>query len=367
MSSHFVSTFSTANITQPFVQAFPQAIERDVLILLQNRTIEFWRYCGGELAEVLGLEEWVVLKTIVNDIELASKRIGRTCADDAFKQQVLEPSLADETERDAFLQKLHEESDMPLDLLLRLWLDEKVKIRSVGTSSFEERLAELKAENKNQLESMWKSRVYVPAQIYGSALGSLDTSPLKDQLCDLLHIHLAQDLIPSTLKRIRTKGLLREQSSHKQVEKLEAAVSSQKEVPITKSIEKFHERMGFTTLPPEEATQASAQQLASMVNAMADDTDAPRLFLTTVLVLLSSRRKGGTVYATGKFAPRLLRLLKADVEEEQYKSLERLKDAVKAGSVTDDDRAEMRRIAANALESSTIVGKKDDMSATPED
>ncbi len=78
----------------------------------------------------------------------ASKRIGRTCAESVFRRQI-DASLADVVERDVFLQELHEESDMPVELLERLWDDERVKIRAVGTASFEERLAELQAECRN--------------------------------------------------------------------------------------------------------------------------------------------------------------------------------------------------------------------------
>ena len=350
-----------ANKRQPFVQAFPQSIHRDVLILLQNRTVEFWRYCGGEIHSVLGIDEWMILKTIISDVEVATKRIARACADNAFEKQTIEPSLCNDGEREAFLQKLHEESDLPSELLLRLWNDERVKIKSLGTASYEERLAELKAENMNQLENMWKTRVYVPSQIYAIGLESLEASSLKDQLHELLHIHLSQDLVPSTLKRLRTRELLREQAAVKQVDKLEAAITSQKKgTPIMKSIDKFHEKMGFSPLTPEELGHATNQHLGRMVKSMADDDDAPRLFLTTVLVVLAQRNGNGIVYATGKFAPRLLKSLKTELAEDQYANLERLKEAVKAGRITDDDREEMRSIATGALGDQKLTAREED-------
>ena len=295
-----------------------------------------------------------MLKTIIGDIEMAAKRIGRSCAEDAYKRQIADASLADETERLPFLQQLHEESDLPVELLTGLWNDERVKIKSIGTANFEERMAELKADGRNQLEFMWKTRVFVPAHIYGSALGNLEASPLKDQLHDLLQVHLAQDLIPNTLKRMRTKGLLRDTSSRKQVEKLETAIATpKKDVPLMKSLEKFHEKMGFSSLSSEDVGKAEIEQLSGMVKSMQEDTDGPRLFLTAILILLALRKEIGIVYATGKFAPRLLRLLKTCVDQELYTALEKLKDAVKGGSITDEDRKELRTIAGDALESAT--------------
>ena len=292
---------------------------------------------------------------------MASKRIGRACAEDAYKRQIADASLADETERLLFLQELHEESDLPLELLTRLWKDERIKIKSIGTASFEERIAELKAGGRSQLENMWKSRVFVPAKIHGSALDNLDAGPLQEQLRELLHIHLTQDLVPSTLKRMRTKGLLRDASSRKQVEKLEAAMASQKkDVPITKSMEKFHEKMGFSDLSSEEVATAEIEQLRGMVKTMDDDTDAPRLFLSAIIVLLALKKEIGIVYATGKFAPRLLKLLKPTLDEDAYARLEELKDAVKASKVTEEDKKEMRKIAADVLQGAVDAATDED-------
>jgi hypothetical protein len=345
------------------VQAFPLDIQQDVLVLLQNRTVEFWRYCGGELPQVLGLEEWMVFKTIINDLEFAAKRLGRTCADDSWKRQVAEPSLSQDSERDLFLQRIHEESDVPVELLKRLWADERIKIKAVATSNFDERLAELKLENRNQFEALWKSRVYVPARLHDEALEGQEAGLLRDQLRELLYIHLAQDLVPNALKRMHNKGLVRDQPTRKQVDKLQAAVAAEKKDPcIMKSLNKLHEKLGFAALTPDELVQARNQQLVDLVKGMDMDTDDPRLFLTTVIVLFASKQKTGIIYATGKFAPRLLKLLKADLDEEQYKSLERLKYTVKAGNVSGEDRQEMRHIAAGAFKELTDTSAEADSS-----
>lgn len=303
------------------------------------------------MLEVIGLGAWMVLMTMIRDIETAAKRLGRTCADEAFTRQDTGPSLKDDIGRTAFLLKLQEESDLPLELLERIWNDARVKIKSDGMASYEQRLAELKAETRNWLEVLWRARAYIPAHVHTDALEKLEAGPLQDQLRDLLHAWLTQDLLPSIIKRVRTKGLLKDASDRKQVEKLENSITDKKRAqPIAKSLERFHEKMGFSALSGEETSEAQAQQLGSMVAAMEQDTDAPRLFLTTVLVLLAQKKNIGILYATGKFAPRLLKLLKANLEPELYKDLERLKEAVKAGSVTEDDRVEMRNITIQFYE-----------------
>jgi len=108
-----------------------------------------------------------------------------------------------------------------------------------------------------------------------------------------------------------------------------------------------------------EISQARNQQLKELVEKMANDLDGPRLFLSTIIVLFSSKYGKGLLYATGKFAPRLLKVLKVSLDDEQVKSLERIKDAVKAGTVSEGDRVEMRSIAAEALQLNTEPTSED--------
>jgi hypothetical protein len=73
-------------------------------------------------------------------------------------------------------------------------------------------------------------------------------------------------------------------------------------------------------------------------------SDGPVLFLTLVVVLFA-KQHDGVVYATGKFAPKLLKLLKGKLEDEQYEQVERWKEAAKTNSLTAEDKAAMAKMA----------------------
>jgi hypothetical protein len=73
-------------------------------------------------------------------------------------------------------------------------------------------------------------------------------------------------------------------------------------------------------------------------------TDAPLMFLSLVLVLFS-RNHPGVIYATGKFAPKLLKQLKAQLSSEDYEEAERLKELAKTGKLAKDDRDRMVHMA----------------------
>ncbi|KAF7565011.1 hypothetical protein PtrSN002B_002894 [Pyrenophora tritici-repentis] len=73
-------------------------------------------------------------------------------------------------------------------------------------------------------------------------------------------------------------------------------------------------------------------------------SDGPVLFLTLVVVLFA-RQYDGVVYATGKFAPKLLKQLKGTLDKVQYEKVEAWKEAAKTNALTPEDRAEMVKMA----------------------
>lgn len=77
-------------------------------------------------------------------------------------------------------------------------------------------------------------------------------------------------------------------------------------------------------------------------------SDAPVLFLTLV-IMLHARLGDGVVYATGKFAPRLLKGLKGRVGEGEYEKLEGWKEGAKGGGLSVGDREGMREMGGKGV------------------
>lgn len=315
-------------------------------MMLQDRTHLIFRHCGGNQGDLRGIEEHIVFKSLVSDLEFAAKRLGKAAADQAWHNNAQKTSLLDSAGAALFLQLLHEESEAPKDLLVKLWSDARFEIKSTASASFDERIAELENENQSQLEAMWKSRVAIPVNLHEQALQTLEPSPLKEGLQDLLCRHIAQDLVPNALKKLQSKGLIRSPYAQKQVERLQDAT---KQLSISKELTKFTQKMKLTPPSEDDLSQARIKLLQDLSDSMAKDSDGPRLFLSTVIALMSSKHEKGMFYATGKFAPRLLKTLKASLNAEHVATLERIKDAVKAGTVSEDDRVEMRTMAAKSV------------------
>jgi hypothetical protein len=116
----------------------------------------------------------------------------------------------------------------------------------------------------------------------------------------------------------------------------------------TDELEKFNTRMEIPIYDDDDIARKKQTHLEEMLLSMQKDKDGPRLFLCLVIILFASK-SNGVVYATGKYAPRLLKLLKPTLDQELAQQLEQWKEAVKGGAVTHEMRADMRKIAAESL------------------
>lgn len=182
---------------------------------------------------------------------------------------------------------------------------------------------------------------------------------VRAQLFELLRDYVARDLVPDAVARAEAKNLVRSARARRNVRKLVAALGEpgvrqaadeQALAAARACLQKFAGKMDVPALSGE-AKEKKGGFVRDMVRGMQKDGDAPRLFLTLVVVLWAGRAEG-VVYATGKFAPKVVKLLKAErgLDVEKVKRLEELKDLVKAGGVGDAEKEEMRKMAAEAWE-----------------
>ncbi|KAE9987022.1 hypothetical protein EG327_004040 [Venturia inaequalis] len=337
--------------TKPYLKTFPRELHDEIRALLHNRTILYHRENGANRGDILSLGEWLILVALITDLVSAATRLGRTAAEEQWQTQSENPSHSPTLSPPNFLQKFHEESETPLELLRHLWViqrNESISIAAV--TAFEKRIAELQAENQDLFTSLWTSRVVLKSSIHNAGLEALPAGLLKDQLSELLSSYIFQDLIPNTIKRARTKGLIRTPNLSKQISKLEAEIAPTKETRKSspqETLSKFAKKISLE--PPSIAQIATAkkQHLGDMVSTMSKDKDGPRLFLSLVIILCASK-KDGIIHATGKFAPKLLKAVKEELDEDLYKRVEEIKELVKLGEVDKAVRVEMRELAAKA-------------------
>ncbi|TID17553.1 hypothetical protein E6O75_ATG08299 [Venturia nashicola] len=340
--------------TKPYLKNFPREIDDEVRALLHNQTISYYCENGANREDILSHGDWLILAALITDLASAATRLGKTAANEQWQIQSENPVHLTILSPPIFLERFHKESELPLELLRHLWAIQGSGSESISVAAmtaFEKRIAELQQENQDLFMSLWTSRAVLKSYLYNAGLQALPTSPLKDQLSELRSAHLLEDLIPNTIKRARTKGLVRTANLSRQISKLETEIAPTKDVRKSSpqdSISKFAKKMSIGTPSSNQLTTAKKEHIEDMVAAMNKDKDGPRLFLSLVIVLCASRKEG-IIYATGKFAPKLLKVIKEDLDEGLYKRLEEIKELVKLGKVDKTVRVEMRELAAKVV------------------
>ncbi|GME27880.1 Purine biosynthesis protein purh [Neofusicoccum parvum] len=224
-------------------------------------------------------------------------------------------------------------------------------------STFNATLTQLETDADAALAAFWRDRVALRFELYAAAAAGVPDAKLRAALLDdLLPHYVALDLVPDAVQRAEAKGLVRSARAKRNVRKLVAALQERRPQgaggadAVRASLAKFAGKLDVASLGEAEREERKEGFVRDMVRGMRKDADAPRLFLTLVVVLWA-RRAEGVVYATGKYAPKILKLLKGDsggLEEEVLARLETLKEMVKAGGVGGGEKEEMRKMAAEA-------------------
>tara|TARA_R110002003_G_scaffold122_7_gene11054 strand:- start:5260 stop:6717 length:1458 start_codon:yes stop_codon:yes gene_type:complete len=209
-------------------------------------------------------------------------------------------------------------------------------------------IAAFEAHNESSFAPHWSDRVLARTHIYNAGLTAIADQTLRAQLADLLATYVQKDLVPDALSKARAHGLVLSRRTKKNISRLEGALPTTTDLAsVLSTLDKFARKQnipGPTAVSVAEYKEAMLKDLRRRMARLHKPADGPGLFLTLV-VLLFARHHAGVVYATGKYAPKLLRLLKGVLETEEYARLERWKEGAKAGSLSGEDREGMRGMA----------------------
>ncbi|KAI9777510.1 MAG: hypothetical protein M1835_005209 [Candelina submexicana] len=291
----------------------------------------------------------VFLEDIANDIVERAKLQARV------SWGMLEyPGL----EWQVLLQEKEDKSPNIIPLLRRCVID--FDLKTTATDAFRSETQKLRQEADAQFQALWHQRLMSKLQLYQAGIEALADGKLQEELRGTLEVHLLQNLLPDVIQKAEKRSMIRDKAMRRNVDSFKAFLASAqtgKDPPkdlfaaLIAALETFNKRQKIKPISEDELKKKKESQMHEMVRSMREDNDAPRLFLTLVVVLLSTRGPG-IVYSTGKFAPRLLKQLRGTMDAEQLGALETVKDAVKAGKLSTDQKASMISMAESAVDQS---------------
>ncbi|CBX94916.1 hypothetical protein LEMA_P113310.1 [Plenodomus lingam JN3] len=232
------------------------------------------------------------------------------------------------------------------DPLIEALSKEKI-VKKAVEERFWAKISWQETENEAQFAEFWTERVHSRCQVYKEGLDKVSDEKLRDQLLEILVAHVKKELIPEAIARAQSQGLMVSRKTRKNIGAVEDLLKQHDSnlAGILAVLKKFSIKSSIE-LNDKTVLQAKQSMANDMIRRMQKQkkSDGPVLFLTLVLVLLAKHNEG-VVYATGKFAPKLLKQLKTVLSVEQYEQMEKWKEAAKTSSLTAEDRAAMKSMA----------------------
>ncbi|KZF19301.1 hypothetical protein L228DRAFT_271544 [Xylona heveae TC161] len=225
-------------------------------------------------------------------------------------------------------------------------------------TAFNSQKKKVKDEAVCRFVTLWREKVMVRFQLHYSAIETLDDAKLCAELQGALCGYMTTSVLRETVQTARAESFLRGKSATRHIEELQRSLNSndleddpgRKLTGLLQSLQTFATKEKIQWCDEELLRTRKLSILRDMVRTLRGSIDDARLFLTLVVVLLASRRQG-IIYASGRFAPRLLRQLCTEIEADQYNWLQKIKEAAKGSSMTSQDRALALNIAEQALSS----------------
>ncbi|KAF2021589.1 hypothetical protein BU24DRAFT_404591 [Aaosphaeria arxii CBS 175.79] len=232
---------------------------------------------------------------------------------------------------------------IPQDQPILRAMSEDKGSRNVAEEQYWGEISKQEALSEDEFSEFWSSRVTARVLNYAAGLDVVQEEKLRGQLSELLAIYIGKELVPEMWAKAQAQGLAQSRKTKKNFQKLEVSLKASKElVDLVAALEKFDKKQGSQEVGPELLERTKGSLVADMKRRMQKQSDAPTLFLITVLALFA-RHKPGLIYATGKYSPKIMKQIKSSLSAEEYEELEGWKESAKAGTLGDVEKDSMRR------------------------
>lgn len=238
-------------------------------------------------------------------------------------------------------------ASIPGDCHLLRYLAQQAEFEAAALDHFTSMISNLEMQNEQDFSEFWSERVSLRLRNYTEGLKAISDAKLLEQLSELLSVHMQKDFLPDIVLKARAQGLVRSRRTRKNVNRFESTLKTgyTNLSSIASIVEKFDKKQSLEKMDTQAVEETKKALVQDMVRRMQKPkTDAPLMFLSFILVLFS-RHNPGVVYATGKYAPKLLKLLKTQLSSEEFEQAERWKEQAKTGKLAQKDREQMIQMA----------------------
>lgn len=228
------------------------------------------------------------------------------------------------------------------------------KKRGAAHQLWKSAMLKQESDYDNKFSIVYSTHILARLNLHVLAIQSLDAGKLRAELAGLLKDHLLSNFLTDSLSQIQESSGLKTcgRRVDPAVNKLTTQLadypspSADPEEDLGKLSTLFNAcGTKFKASPPTADKLVNSKltiehEIFASAGNTKTDKDGSRAFLCVVLALWA-RQNEGFMYATGRFVPRLLKLLKGKIDEKSYERLQELKDVVKGGNMTNEQREEL--------------------------
>ena len=262
--------------------------------------------------------------------------------------------LKESPDKDLKAQPSEVVDSIPQDSHLLRYLAQQGEFEAVALDRFTSAISDLEIQNEQEFSRFWSGKVSLRLCNYIEGLKVINDAKLSEQLSELLAGYLQKDFFPDIVSKAKIQGLVRSRRTRKNINRFESTLKTGHTdlISITATLDRFGKKQGIEAADTEAVEETKEALVQDMIRRMQKPkTDAPLMFLSFILVLFS-RHNPGVVYATGKFSPKLLKLLKVQLSSNEYEQAERWKEQAKTGKLAQKDREMMIQMAEGVSTSS---------------
>lgn len=227
-------------------------------------------------------------------------------------------------------------------------------LRSECVAELEEaataRIDELQHGEHDKLVQLLEARLLVPFQLYAAGINTIIDATLRQHLEEFLFEHFRREVIPQSIKAAQDWKLLREKSSHREVEKLrQATVDAKTFHALQASIAKFTKKMKIASASLDTVKTVRIRTLQQSMKAMRQMTRGSDVLQNALWILLA-QRSGGLYMSSGKDTSRMIKQYEAVGDAEMAARLGQWRNLLKAGQEGKEDLQMMRDVSKLAVD-----------------
>ena len=331
----------------------PTTVHDKIVLYLNAKLIEIIVKNGHARAEIVDAGRYILSRKWLDLVCADIKRVVFSIADKRWNGH---KSLRSTIELPEVLSGLTAPHAQDRNLFEVLWnrSGSEAQLSKIAKSALDERIGELEQTDAEEFAAMWRDKIVHKLDLYNRGVAALDDGTLKDQLSDLLNEHIIREMVPQMYKRAVEKQVCRNERVLKLLQKVVDKLRTSRDLASTmQELEKFGQKLDVAPSTEADLVEAKGAEIKSWLHVFRTDKNDARRFICAVLILYSKQNED-LIYATAKFAPKLLRLLKELMDGDAYRTLETMKDGVKAGTVQADTANQVEQILKEAIDSSEL-------------